>query len=161
MGPRGWGCDSPALGAHEEALPDEKRLSDLLDGLALFANRDGKRGESHRATPEPAAHGIKYGAIQSVETKLIHLVQLKRILCDLACHSPIGSNLGVVAHPAEQPVGDARSAAGAASDLDSADWIQRDGKQLSGAVQDVLQCCGVVEIELSGEAKAISQWSGQ
>jgi hypothetical protein len=161
VGPRGWGCDSPTLSAHEEALPDQEWLSDLLDGLALFANRDRKGRQSYRTTPEPAAHGIKNRAIQSIETELVHLVQLERILCDLARHSPIGSNLGIVAHPAEQPVRDARSAARAAGDLDSADWIQWDRKQLGGAVQDVLQCCGVVEIELSGETEAISQWSGQ
>ncbi len=48
----------PARGSGEQAGPDEKRLTHLLDGVGLLTHRDGERGQADR----PAAEGSDQGA---------------------------------------------------------------------------------------------------
>jgi hypothetical protein len=41
--PGGGRRNPAALGAHQEALPDEERLRDFFHSFALLANRNGQR----------------------------------------------------------------------------------------------------------------------
>ena len=61
--PGGRRRNSAALSAHQEALTDQERLRDLLDGLALLTDRNGQCGQSDRTTTEPAAHRVEYRAV--------------------------------------------------------------------------------------------------
>ena len=68
----------------------------------------------------------------------------------------------VVAHPAQQPVGDARGAAAAAGDL--GDGPRRsivEPEQRGGAGEHLLELGVVVELEVRGEAEAVAQRVGQ
>jgi hypothetical protein len=80
--PGRWSCDPATLGAHQKTLTHQERLGDLFDGFALFTNRDCQRGQSDRTATEPAAHRIEYRVVQSVEAKLVYLIQLQGVLGD-------------------------------------------------------------------------------
>jgi hypothetical protein len=66
-------------------------------------------------------------------------------------------HLRPVAHPAQQPVGDARSAPGTAGDLGDARLVGVDAEQPRRAVQDRDQVGGVVVVEVGGEAEPVAQ----
>ena len=58
----------------------EERLGDLLDRLALLADRDGKRAEADRTAAEPTAQHVEDGSIEPVETELVDLVEIERLM---------------------------------------------------------------------------------
>ena len=74
---------------------------------------------------------------------------------------PSARDLGVVADPAQQPVGDPRRAARARGDLGGA--VGRGGyaEQPGRAVHDLVELVGVVELEVAGEAEPVAQRAGQ
>ena len=61
-----------------------------------------------RSAAEAAGQRRQHGAVQPVEAELVDVVDRERVLRDVAGDHAVGANLGVVAHPAQQPVGDAR-----------------------------------------------------
>ena len=126
MTPGGSSRNSAALGAHQEALPNQKRLGNLLNGFPLLSHRDSQRGQTHRATPESAAYRIEYGAIQPIQTQLVHLIEFQRVLGEPSSYPAVCPHLGVVADPAEQSVGDSRRTAGAAGNFGRTGFVQRD-----------------------------------
>ena len=117
MLPGGGGGDPAARRPGQEALPDQERLGDLLDGLALLTDRDRQRGEADRAAAEPPAQRVEHGPVEPVEAELVDLVELERGVRDLEGDDAVGADLGVVADPAQQPVGDPRRAARPGRDL--------------------------------------------
>src|SRR5690606_14939849 len=66
-----------------------------------------------------------------------------------------------VADPAQQPVGDAGGAAGAAGDLGRGVVGQADPQQAGGAAQDDLQLLGPVEVHVRDEPEPVAQRGGQ
>lgn len=115
MGPCGRSGDPSARGAREQALADEEGFGDLLDGLALLPHRDGERGQADRPAAEQLEQGLQDSAVQPVEAARVDLVDLERGGRDVAGDDPVGLDLGVVADPAQQAVGDPGRAAGAAA----------------------------------------------
>ncbi len=73
----------------------------------------------------------------------------------------VGADLGVVAHPAQQPVGDAGRAARAAGDLVRAVGFESHVEQPRRAGQHLLQFGGVVEVHVPGEPEAVAQRAGE
>ena len=66
-------------------------------------------------------------------------------------------HLRPVAHPAQQPVGDAGRAAGAQRDLAHGVLVGVDAEQPGRAVQDRHEVGGGVVVEVAGEAEAVAQ----
>jgi hypothetical protein len=91
----------------------------------------------------------------------VHLEHAQGLVGDLAGDAPAGLDLGEVAHPAQQPVGDARRAAGAAGDLGGAVRLGLDGEDLRRAADDVGQVLGRVVLQPLHDAEAIAQRRGQ
>src|SRR5665647_3611025 len=81
MSPGQRGCRPPARGADDEALANQERLSDGLDGVGLFADCDGKSAQANRSTSEPATQGLQHGTIESVETAVIDVEQGEGRMC--------------------------------------------------------------------------------
>ena len=74
---------------------------------------------------------------------------------------PVGFHLRIIAHAAQQPVGDARRAARAACDFPSACRVDLDLEQLRRALHDARELLGVVELEPRHDAEAVAQRIGQ
>ena len=67
----------------------------------------------------------------------------------------------IVAHAAQQPVGDARRAARAARDLEAAVGVDRHLEQAGRAADDARELLGAVELEPRDDAEAVAQRIGQ
>src|SRR5665811_2105161 len=91
-----------------EALANQERLSDGLDGVGLFADCDGKSAQANRSTSEPATQGLQHGTIESVETAVIDVEQGEGRMCCIQVGHALAVHLCPVADPSKQPVGDAR-----------------------------------------------------
>ena len=151
--PRGVRARRPD--AHQEGLRD------LLDGLALLPHRDGQGGDAHRPAAEAAAQHVEHRPVEPVEAGLVDLVELEGRARHRQGHHTVGAHLGVVADPAQQPVGDARRAPRAGGDLGGALGGQLDPEQAGGAVHDEVELVRLVELEVGGEAEAVAQRAGQ
>ena len=117
MRPRRRRGDPPARGTRQQTRTNEKRLSDRLDRLGLLGNGDRERGEPDRTPAEAPHKRVEHRVVEPVEAELVDLVDLQRGPGDRPGDLAVGANLGVVADPAEQSVGDPRGAAGPATDL--------------------------------------------
>jgi hypothetical protein len=73
----------------------------------------------------------------------------------------VALDLGVVAHAAQQPVGDARRAARAARDLQRAGGVDGHVQQPRRARDDARQLLGRVELQPRHDAEAVAQRVGQ
>ena len=69
----------------------------------------------------------------------------------------LARRLGEVAHPAQQPPGDARGAARPPRDLAGAVLGQREAEQARGAADDLLQLLDRVESEPDRDAEPVAQ----
>jgi hypothetical protein len=72
----------------------------------------------------------------------------------------VGLDLGVVAYPAQQAIGDARRTAGAPGDLGGAVRIGGDARICAERARSG-QVVGVVELEALHDAEAVAQGRGQ
>ena len=67
--PRGW--PPGPRGAHEQALLDEERLVDVLDGLGRLADADGQGRQPDRSAAEALAERRQDGPVDLVEAELV------------------------------------------------------------------------------------------
>jgi hypothetical protein len=84
--------------------------------MSSMASRSSLDGRRQAASPDRAAAELvddraQQPAIDLVEAVLVHLEQLHRAVRHLRRDPAVGPHLRVVAHAAQQPVGDARRAA--------------------------------------------------
>src|SRR5665647_2753279 len=107
MSPGQRGRRAATRGADHEALANQERLGDGLDGVRLLADRDGKRAQANRATPEPATQGLKDGTIQSVKTAIVDVEQGEGRMCGIEIGHALAMYLCPVTDPSQQSVGDA------------------------------------------------------
>ena len=102
---------------HQHPELQQERLVDVLDGLGGFAHGHGQGAQAHGAAPETAAGGLQDGPVDLVEAELVHLEQLQAVAGGLMVDGAVAPHVGVVPHPLEQPVGQARGAPRAPGDL--------------------------------------------
>ena len=94
--------------------------------------------------------------------ELVDLVEVEGGVGDVAGDDAVGAHLGVVADPAQQPVGDPRGAARPGGDLGGAV-----GGRASTPSSPAERCtivsssCGLVELQVGGEAEPVAQRAGQ
>ncbi|MDT5287643.1 MAG: holliday junction helicase RuvB, partial [Mycobacterium sp.] len=82
-------------------------LRRVRDYAEVRADGHRERGHPHRSATEAAGEHREHGAIQPVQAQLVDVVDGKRGLGDVTGDDAVGADLGVVADPAQQPVGDA------------------------------------------------------
>jgi len=117
MSPGQRGCRPSARGADDEALANQERLGDGLDGVRLFADRDGECAQTNRAATEPATQGLKHGTIESVKTAIIDVEQGEGRMCGIQIGHTLAMHLRPVTDPSQQPVGDTGCPSRSAGDL--------------------------------------------
>ena len=91
---------------------------------------------------------------------LVDLEQRERVARGVERHGPVGADLGVVAHPLEQPVGDSGRAAAPGRDLARTLRVELDAEYLRGAHQDRREVVDLVVVEPGDEAEAVAQRAG-
>ena len=100
-------------------------LDDILERAALLADRGREAVDAHRSAVEVLDDGEQQLAIQRIEALAVDFQQIQRRgghrLIDVA----VAAHLRVVAHPAQQAVGDARRAARALRDARARRLVDR------------------------------------
>ena len=119
--PGGRGGDPAARRAGQQPDAHQERLGDLLDRLPLLAHRDRQRGDARPARRRSGgtARRARPGRAGRGRTRRPRRGRARPGAHVEGDHA-VGAHLGVVADPAQQPVGDARRAAGARGDLGGA-----------------------------------------
>ena len=161
MSPGQRGGHPPARGAGDHAGPDQERLTHLLDRGGLFPHRDREGRHPDRATAKAAGQRREHRPVQSVQPQLVDVVDRQCGLGDITGDHPVSTHFGVVAHPPQQPVGDARGTAGTQGDLRAGLRAEFDAEDSGGAVQHLLEFSRFIEVHVGGEAESITQRAGQ
>ena len=99
--------------------------------------------------------------VHVVQAAGIHLEQGQGLIGQFPGDDPVGAHLGVVAHPAQQAVGDPRGAAGAAGDLLGPRVLQDDPQDPCRAADDGGQVLHPVELQALDDAEAVAQGRGE
>ena len=125
---------SPPGRAHEKTLLDQIGLQYILYGAPLLS--DGRRQiiDPDRPAVEFFDDRQQQAPIHAVETVGVHLQHRKRGVSDRGGDMAVTLDLGIVAHPAQQTIGDARCAPGTPCDL---------GVSVALALKDALRDAGV------------------
>jgi len=106
------GCSSAGSASQESEL-DQERLVHVLDGVFLLAHGHGQGLDPHRAAGELLDDGLQDPAIHLVESPLVHVQAVQRIMGHTPVNRAVSQDLGEVPHPPQEAVGDAGGAAAA------------------------------------------------
>src|SRR5271165_5853643 len=92
---------------------------------------------------------------------LVYFVELKRGPGEIPGDHAVGTDFGVVAHPAQQPVGDPRRPARPGGKLGRALVGERYPEQPGRPADDDLELVRLVEVQVGGEAEPVAERSRQ
>src|SRR5213596_1746749 len=132
---------------------DQVRFVHVLHGLAFFAYGRGQGVHAHRSSSEFLDDGEQQLAIHLVKARRVHADPGQSRVGDFPGHAPVEFDLCVVAHTAEQAVGDARRAAGTARDLGRAVFLDRHLQDARRPQDDGLQ---LLRGEVSDPARVVA-----
>ena len=110
---------------------------------ARFATPTGPAAEIVEKAPQDLA-------VETIEPLLVHLGDLEQRERRLAMDRPVASHFRVVAHSAQQIVGDPRRAPRAGGDLPARLRLEPRPEHRGGAGQHLLDFRGGIELELVG-----------
>src|SRR5207342_1357061 len=150
-----------ARGALEQALLEQVGLEHVLDRVGLLADRDGQGREPDRAAAELGRDRVEQGAVAAIEAAGVDLEHLQGEGGDLGVDRAAIPDLGDVADPLQQPVGDPRRAARALCDRPRPLGVDLDPEDAGRTDDDLAQVLGAVVLEAVREAEAVAQRCGQ
>ena len=133
----------------------------VFQGAGVFAHGDGHAAHADGAAVKFADDGFEDARVHFIEAGFVDVAHGQRLLRHLLGHEALGLDLRVVAHPAQQVVGDARRATGAAGDLQRACGFDAHIHQACGADEDVLNLLRRVVVQPVGDAKAGAHGRGE
>ena len=149
--------DAAALGARNESLLHQVGLVDFLYSVALFADCGREAFTPDRAAIEFVDDGGENRAIHFVEAHRIDLQQLERAKRDLARDDRLLVHLREVTDTSQQPIRDARRAAGARRDFVGTVIIETNLQQLRRPANDLREIFFGVELQMKMLPEAIAQ----
>ena len=117
----------------------------------------GERLDPDRAAAVEIGDHRQVAAVHRVEAERVDLQPRQRRSATSASIVSDARGMGEVAHPAQQPAGDARRPARAPRDFARAVVGQIDAEQPRGAADDLLELLDGVEIEPDRNAEAVAQ----
>src|SRR5215469_2281838 len=138
---------SPAWCAVEESNLNQKGLIDLFDRLRLFGQH--RRQGVHAHWPalillDDREQQLAVNFVKTVAVDLEHLQRrLRRRQIDLSC----AADLRVIAHPAQQTIGDARRSPRTAGDLKRSRPVNRHAQNLGGPLDNDPQVLVTVKFQ--------------
>ena len=138
--------DAAARGALQVALLDEVGFDDVFQGAAFFANAGSQGIEADRPAAEVFDDDVEQAAVEVVKAAVVDGEQFERFIGDGAGDDAAAAYVGVVAHAAQEAVGDARRAARAFADFDCAVAFHLHAEQFARAQDDGGQLAFAVEL---------------
>ena len=135
----------------------EVGFDDLFEGPSFLAQRGGQILDAHRPSVELLDEKPEQLAVHHVETGRVHLEHVQPPGRHFLDDPAVGPHLGVVAHPAEKPVRDPGSAAGAARELPGAPRVDRHSQDPGGAGDDRRELVRAVELQAVNDAEAVAE----
>ncbi len=143
--------------------PSCSRYGSTTSSMVSRGSRKPRRQrlDAHR----PAAINIgdhrQIAPVHRIETQMIDLQPVERAIGDFGGDGGFARNIGEIAHPAQQPSGDARRAARALGNLLGSIGGYAQIKQTCGAGDDEFQLIMGVEIQPHRNAKTVAERRGQ
>src|SRR5690606_635337 len=109
----------PAPGGPLQQPPlDEERLVDLFERGAVFTDGGGERVQTDRSAHELLDDGSEDGPVAPVESRGVDAEGVERGSRAGESDGRVARHLGIVAHPPQEPLGDAHGAPGAVAYLE-------------------------------------------
>ena len=161
MPPAGQAQHPAAAGAQDQALLDQIGLDHVFQRVARLGQRRRQRLDADRAAAVVLGDAAEIAAVHRVEAEHVDLQPRQRRHRRSRDRPGGARDGGEVAHPAQQPPGDARRAAGAAGDLGAAVRREVEVELAGAAADDPLQLLGRVEDQPQRDAEAVAQRRGQ
>lgn len=143
------------------ALLDQVRLDHVFDGIGRFADGGGEIVQPDRATAEFFQNCAEQLAIHEVKAEGVDIEHAQRGIRHGEGDVSFRLDFGIIAHPAQQAVGDAGRAARTAGDLQRTTVVDADFEQACRAADDERQLVGAVEFEPLHDAETIAQRIGE
>ena len=125
--------------------------------LRLLLEGGGDGLDADRAAEVLVDDHFQVAAVEGGEAELVDALQAQRGVRHLRRDVPAPADLGVVAHPAQQAVGDAHGAAAALGEDAGAGVVDRDLHQLGGAADALHQLLFGVEVQFAHDPEALAQ----
>lgn len=149
-----WGDDASLGGAFHVAFLDEVGLVDFFEGSGFFTDGDGETADAYGAASEFGENGVEHAFVHFVEAIAVDIEHGEGLIGNIAGDFVVGADLGVVAHPAEEVVGDAGGAAAAGGDFEGTGVIDIDIENAGGALDDLFKFFVGVVVEAVAHAEA-------
>ena len=138
---------TPARRAVQEAELNQIRLIDFFDGIGLLGNRRRNSVQPHRPAAiffEDRQHDFLVDFVKAVA---VHFQQVQRGLRHGLRDPAVGAHLRVIAHAAQQAIGDARRSAAAAREFFGRVVVDAHGEQPRRTLHDDGQLVHRIGIE--------------
>ena len=123
--------------------------------------RRGERLDADRAAAVIHRDRGEIAPVHGVEAGGVDFERRQRLVGDRAVDRRRAADRSEIAHPAQQPAGDARRAAGAARDLVRAVGGDADAEHARAAIDDLFKLGLGIEIEPDRNAEAVAQRIGE
>src|SRR6185503_12823472 len=133
------------------------RLEHVLDRVALFADRAREIVDADRSAAELVDDGLQELPIHHIQARDVDVEHAQARVGYFASDAALRFHFGVVAHPAQQAVGDARRAARAAGDFARPGAFDFDFEQARRTLDDARELVGRIELEARDDAEAVAQ----
>ena len=120
----------------------------------VFTDGDGNAANTDRAAVKLVDEGLKEALVHFIETGFINVAHGQRLAGNALGDDALGLHLGVITHPAQEMIGDARRAAGTLGDLTRTAAFDRHRHEPRGAHEDVLDLVRRVVVQAVRDAEA-------
>ena len=157
MGAGKVGRDPALRRSIDEPETQQERLVDVLDGLDLLGQHRGQRGDADRPRGELLDDRRQELPVGRIEPLVVDLHGSHRGGRGRLVDVPVAVDLGVVAHPLEEPIDDARGAAAPSGDGAGRGRFDGDLENGRRPLDDRGQLGLGVEVEPVGRTKAVAQ----
>ncbi len=157
----GFGHDTAAWGASEEAELDEIGFIDIFDRLHFLAS-DGSQGLDTSWTAfEFGDEGMEDVTVGWLEAEVVDFVEVERFPGEGARDRVNIFDFRIVAHSFQNAVGHTRGLATAPGDLRGTVCVEADTQDIGGAFDDLFDVRGGIKFQTMGRAETVAQGIGQ
>src|SRR5262245_16933612 len=133
------GEQSPARCPLQKALLDQERLDDVFDGVTWLRQSGSERIDTDRASSVTRSNRRKVTAVHRVQPGRIDFERQQRAVGNFPVDGLGTVDMGKVAHTAQDPPRDARSAARAACNFIGAIRGDADAQDTRSTIDDLLE----------------------
>jgi hypothetical protein len=142
------------------ALLDQIGFQHILDGIAASPIAAARLSSPTGPPPNFSSIAAKQLAVHHIQAEVVDFQHRQRRIGHRLGDLAVGLDFGVVAHPAQQAVGDARRAARAAGDLHRAGVVDRHPANVPSG-DDERQLFRRVELQPRDDAETVAQRIGE